>query len=237
MLRRFGATIWILVGAAACTAVNVVPTNCWVGLHGEYCLVTAAGGDPGAAAVEDAARIIHERINHIGLADFEVRTRSDGVIEIDLPPITDATEVRGLIEPTGDIEFVPVPAGETVEVGDAIPSAAVALVGRESVTSVSPGSTMTGDHAVDIALTAEAGEILNRHSSEHIGEQLAIVMDGTVLTAPLILAPLGHLFQVSAADATVVNRLVTILRLPPLPGTLEELTFGPFTPTGCVPDR
>lgn len=232
MPRVFAGLTWIIVALAlgCLPTTTVAPTSCWDGLHGEYRLLAADGSDPGAVAVEEAARIIHARISSVGLADFEVRTRSDGVIEIVLPPIIDPSEVRSLIEPTGNIEFVAVPDGESVDVGDPFSSGAEMLLGRDAITSVSPGSTQTGERAFDVNLTEGAGDILARHSAAHIGRQLAIVMDGTVLSAPVIQAPLGSQFQISALDPAVVNRLVTILRLPPLPGRLEVLSFNEVDP-------
>ncbi len=44
---------------------------------------------------------------------------------------------------------------------------------------------------IAFSLTDEGGDIFHAHSSTHIGQQLAIVLDGRVLTAPVIQAALS----------------------------------------------
>ncbi|MEX2547406.1 MAG: hypothetical protein WD830_06400, partial [Chloroflexota bacterium] len=95
MSRLFaGLVLVFLASAIACASPNRVPTNCWVVFRAEYRLMAADGTDPGAAAVEEAARIINARIARIGFAEFLVRFRSDGVIEVELPSSADQIDVH-----------------------------------------------------------------------------------------------------------------------------------------------
>lgn len=240
MAQAFVGLIWIVLaaGGLGCDAIrgpSPQPTNCWVGLHGEYRLLAADGSDPGAVAVDEAARIIHARVSRIGLADFEVRTRSDGVIEIDLPPLSDSIEVHELIKAVGDVQFVPIPEGTSVEEGEALPQGLTPLFGREGLSSVTPGLSSAGQSALDITLNAGAARVFADYTGRSIGQQVAIVVDGVVLSAPSIQARLEGTMQISGMEETVANRLATILSLPQLPGTLEELGFNEVAPApGCA---
>lgn len=237
MLRPFAGLIWVVFAAIGCASLNPLPTNCWVGLRGEYRLLAADGGDAGAADVEEAAQIIHARVSRIGFANFEVRTRSDGVIEIDLPPMADPTELRELILPTGDLTFVPLPEGVAVEPGDPIPADLPPLFGREAVSSVRPGTTATGDRAIDLTLTEAGANALDAFAARNVGRQLGIVSDGIVLSAPSIqAAEFNGQIQLSGGPiGNDVNMLVTLLTLPPLPGVLVEVSFGPVQPPPACP--
>lgn len=241
MPRAFVGLVSIILaaGGLGCEATrgpSPQPTNCWVGLHGEYRLLAADGSDPGAAAVEEAARIIHARISRVGLADFEVRTRSDGVIEIDLTRLSDATEVHALIRAVGHVQFVPIPEGTSIEEGEALPQGLTPLFGREGLSSVTPGSSAAGQSALDITLNSGAARVFTDYTARSIGQQFAIVIDGVVLSAPSIQARLEGTMQISGMDETVANRLATILSFPELPGMLDEMSFNEVVPApGCTP--
>ena len=232
------AQIAIVAGLLLACASGPVPTqNCWVALRGEYRLVGADGGGAGQAATEDAARTIQARVNRIGLANFLVRTRSDAVIELDLPPMADPSGVRDLVEPTGNVAFVPIPEGTQLDTGERVPADLAPLFGRDALSSVSLSTDTMGRQAIDIVLNPAAAIELADWSRRNIGKQLAVTLDGTVLMAPVIQAPLeGGEVQISGGlDEIEANRLVTILGLPSLPGRLEEIRFGPINPpTGCA---
>jgi preprotein translocase subunit SecD len=225
---------WLV--ATACVAPNPVPSNCWVGIHGEYRLQAADGSDPGQAALDDAGRILHDRISRVGFAVFEVRTRSDGVIEVDLPPMSDTADVHRLIVAVGDLAFVPIPGGVDIGPGDPVPSDLVPLFGRDAIASATPTVSAGGQAAIDIVLVPAAATTLSEWSGANIGHQLAIGLDGVVITAPVIQARLTNgEFQLSGlADQVEAQRIVTLLSIHRLPGALEELNFGPVSPpAGC----
>ena len=226
----------LMIVATACVALNPLPTNCWIGFHGEYQLVATDGSDPGAAAVEEAALIIHARVSRIGFADFEVRTRSDGVIDIDLPPTADQIDVRELIRVRGEFAVVPLPEGVSVDEGDPIPADLAPLFGREALQQVRPGGDQHGGSALDIELTPGAAGTFADYTGRSVGQQFAIVIDGVVFTAPVIQARIdGGEAQIVGIDVDVANRLATILSLPPLPGTLNELSFSAVDPPPACP--
>lgn len=221
----------------ACAATTAPPTNCWIGLRGEFRLMSADGGGAGQAATESAARTIDARVARVGLANFAVRTRSDAVIEVDLPALADPGNVRELVAPTGNVAFVPIPEGMQVDAGANVPAELAPLFGKDALLSVSLGTDALGGRAIDIVLNPPAAAELADWSGHNVGRQLAIAMDGRILMAPVIQAPLenGEVQVSGGLDETAATRLVTILSLPSLPGRLEEISFGPSSPpTGCA---
>jgi preprotein translocase subunit SecD len=75
---------------------------------------------------------------------------------------------------------------------------------------------MRGEHAVGILLTEAAGLRLARFTKRHIGEKVAILIDGRVVAAPRIMAeiPGGRALvhgRFSEAEArTIADRLASL---------------------------
>jgi preprotein translocase subunit SecD len=160
---------------------------------------------------------------------------------VDLPLIGDEAkaEVRDLIRPTGELDFVPLPPGEGVQAGDTLPAGLQPLFGREGVASVARGVTQVGQAVLDLTLTDSAAIAFDDYAADHFGEQFAIVSDGIVLSAPTIQARSfeGKMQMSGGFDESQVQRLLAILQLPALPGTLLELSFGPVGPPPGCPAR
>jgi protein-export membrane protein SecD len=86
------------------------------------------------------------------------------------------------------------------------------------------------DRAVDFEFNARGGAVFARITRENIGKQLAIVLDGKVLSAPRIVTEIpggrGQLF--GGFKPEEVTRLALVLRFGPLPAPLtlvEERTI------------
>ena len=162
----------------------------------------------------------------MGVAELEVTVRPPDVITVQLPRMGGIEDARALITSPGDILFVPVPTNTGVVPGDPMPAGAVPLFGRQGVSSATPGTDEAGRPAIDIVLTAQASSELDAHAAAHLGEQLAIVADGVVVTAPTLNArSFGGQLQISGANEAEIGRLVAVLRLPPIAGTLQEVSF------------
>jgi preprotein translocase subunit SecD len=227
---RIAATLLLAVAVAACGALQPSPTPvCWIGIHAEYRVVSADGSDPGQPVVEETGRIIDQRLARMGLAAFDVRTRSDRVVEVDLQPVTDQDEVKNLITASGQIYFVPIPEGTVVEPGDPVPAGLPALFGREGIQNVARATDAVGRAALDVTLTPAAAADFDAFAAEaaNTTRQMAIVVDDIVVTAPTINAPrFNGQLQLQGSDFDDdVPRMLTLLELPPLPALLEERAF------------
>lgn len=85
----------------------------------------------------------------------------------------DSTMLPMRIDETGDIFFI---SRETIIDNRHVASAAVAI--------------FEARHAVELRLNENGEEIISRISSDHVGEHLAFLVDGELVAAPRINAPL-----------------------------------------------
>jgi preprotein translocase subunit SecD len=209
--------------------------GCWVATRGEYRIQPFDGAAVNATDVEDTARIVQQRLASLGLVEYEVSVGEGGTVVVLQPAMPEDAllEARQLIAPAGIAAFVPIPDGESVESGDSLPSGLTPLFGHAAIGDARAGEDETGRAAVDITLTDAGRMRLAAFTRENVGSTLAITLDGTVLTAPTIVAPIeSGTMQVSGVEDA--SQLATILSLPPLIGPLDEITFTEVErPAGC----
>jgi preprotein translocase subunit SecD len=214
------------------------PTSCWVLHHGEYALFRDDGSHAAKGETEDAARLIDERLRGFGLAEHVVSASTGNSITVDLPALDDEAAVRQLIRSRGDVVFAQLPADVSVEPGMPLPTGSTAVLTRDDIQSVAPGFDVVAQPAIDITLTAEGRARFAAFSGAHVNEQFAIAIDGDVVSAPIIRQAItGGELQVSGGfgSAAEVNALVSVLRLPAMPGRLEEVSFAAASPpAGCA---
>jgi preprotein translocase subunit SecD len=144
--------------------------------------------------------------------------------------VADEQLLRQLIASTGRLEFVGVPPdrADEVEQGLPIPADLPVILTGSHVAQASPGYTNTGQQAVDLSFNAEGARLFDEYAAGHVGEQFAIVIDGTVLMAPVIQTTrFGGKAQISGAMTTQaqLDQLVTFVKFGALPNQLEEVSF------------
>jgi preprotein translocase subunit SecD len=218
---------WILLAAAACGAEPAPTADCWVGVRAEYRLLPSAGEHVTAEQVNQAVRIIEARIARYGLVEFAVEVSPDDRLVVELSAPAEPEEVRGLIGPTGRLEFVPIPPElDGVERGNPILPGLPSLFGGEELQGVRPTVDAGGNRALEFELKPNGAQIFAEYTRNNIGAQFARVLDGQVLSAPVIQSPIEDgRGQITGADDLEVDRLATLLSVGPLPLDLEELSF------------
>ena len=98
----------------------------------------------------------------------------------------DASWVGSMLPAPGVAAFVPL-GSEPVAAGDPVDLAKhPALFGGEAIASSATGSDQTGRPTIELTLTDPAATTFATWTSAHIGEYLAIVVDGKALAAPVI---------------------------------------------------
>lgn len=185
---------------------------------------------------------------------------SDRIV-VQLPGVDDPARVKELIRATAFLEIKPVVAVADSEeellsrVGGRVPEDAVVVTGDERDLTgqvvgkryylVKKASVVTGrdlrsarrsqdeygQPAVSFTLTVEGGKKFGAYTGAHVGEQMAIVLDNKVYSAPVIKSRItdsgiiqGSFTVQSAED------LALVLRAGALPASityLEERTVGP----------
>lgn len=230
---RFGEAAEVEVAAAGGGALRLT--------------LTKAGIDARvAAAGEQSLEILQRRINGTGLAEPTLQRVGRDRILLQLPGVQDLSRVTEILKKTAKLSFhmvrdidpsrVP-PPGVTIREGSrpgeryAVDDRA--LITGERLTDAKPGfDAVTGEPVVTFTFDAAGARAFAAITKENVGRPFAVVLDGDVLTAPVIEQPIiggsgqikGNFTAESASD------LAALLRAGALPVTLtiiEERMVGP----------
>ena len=156
-MRRFLPILIVVVGLAA-LAVNFLPLDRPLsdppqpietrlgldlqgGLRGEYRALPADGVAVTAEGLATIRTIIENRINQYGVAEPIVQTQGNDRIVVEIPGVTNESDVRGLIGSTGRLDFVEVPPARANEVipGGRIPADLEVVFSGDKIASASAG--------------------------------------------------------------------------------------------------
>jgi preprotein translocase subunit SecD len=206
-----------------------------------------------SAAMEQALETIRNRIDQLGVRETTVAKEGDSDILVQLPGIQDPERAKELIGKTAVLEFkllddkhtlsadsTEVPPGD--EVLDGQPQEGGAqrylvetqvLMTGETVTDalVRPGAQGQGPY-VTVDLNAAGADTFATLTTDNVGRHLAIILDNTVYSAPVIKEPIpgGHVQITGNFSFEEAHALAIVLRSGALPAPvkiIEERTVGP----------
>ncbi len=207
-----------------------------------------------ASAMEQALETIRNRIDQLGVRETTVAREGDSNILVQLPGIQDPQRAKELIGKTAVLQFKLVddqnavqdavrdgpPPGDEVLYGPAerggrqpyLVETPVHMTG-EVITDarVRPGSSLEGPY-VTVELDPRGAQIFDELTSANVGRRLAIVLDGTVYSAPVIREriPAGQVQITGRFSFEEAHDLAIVLRSGSLPASVtieEERTVGP----------
>ncbi|MEM7028590.1 MAG: protein translocase subunit SecD [Chloroflexota bacterium] len=157
-----------------------------------------------------AARVVVENRVSGGLGVVEplVQLGGNNRIIVELPEVSEPDQAISLLKETGQLEFVEALQFPLVEGDRILTTRALELSGGEVAsdtltypdqifTTIMNGSHLedaqvgldqAGRRTVDFTLTAEGQEIFGSYTGQHVGDFLAIVLDGFVVSSPRIQA-------------------------------------------------
>ena len=192
---------------------------------------------------DQALEIVRRRIDEIGTNEPNILKRGNDRILVELPGLDDPMRIKTLLGKTANLTFRFV----TSENDDSFGSEKLEYLDNDEVSNVSKRIILSGDNLLDAQprMNSETNETVvsftldrvgakrfGKATSTGIGKQLAIVLDGKIISAPVIRDTIasgsgqisgGFTFQ-SATD------LALLLRSGALPAPLniiEERTVGP----------
>ena len=174
------------------------------------------GQEVEAGALETAKVIVEQRVNGLGVSEPNVQLQGDIRMIVELPGVSNPDQAIDTIRSTGQLEFIE-PAGEQLSGGMVInttnrPDAvARALEADPSAAAFTPfadrvfDTVMTGDilqnalasqdefnqWQIQFNLTGDGSSQFFEYTRSHIGQSLVIVLDGRVLSAPVINAAIS----------------------------------------------
>jgi preprotein translocase subunit SecD len=207
----------------------------------EYQIQPVADRSPDLGAQRTIRDIIERRVNSTGVSEPLVQTQGFDRIVVELPGISNADDIRALIGTTGRLDFVPIPPGATVP-GQAtridptylVPcdpptraNGCILFSGEELASANIDYNTSDlgiGERAISFTLKDLGARLFADYTSAHVGENFAIVLDGTVISAPVIRSaiPGGSGRITGTFTPAEQTNLVTVLQFGSLPFPLAE---------------
>lgn len=210
-------------------------------------------------AVEQSLETIRNRVDQFGITEPEIITQGEDRIIVQLPGIKDAVRAKNLIGKTALLEFKLLDEEHSIEeaVKGTVPEGSMIAYGSsidrqtgrrlsvpyllKSKTLLTGGSLENaqvkisdrfGEPYVALKFNAQGAKDFDRITGENVKKRLAIVLDGTVHSAPVIQE------RISGGDAQITGAftmdeakdLAIVLRAGALPAPvniLEERTVGP----------
>lgn len=150
-------------------------------------------------ALTSAKEIILRRVDMYGLAEPTVKTsitENSYRIIVELPGIDNPEDALLLVGQTAQLEFAlismePIPVLPTEEIQEAMPTEQATLLqtgltGAQLKRAVVQSDPQTGQPLVAIEFNEDGRELFADITTNHVGEQLAILIDGYPIMAPTI---------------------------------------------------
>jgi preprotein translocase subunit SecD len=208
--------------------------------------------------VQEAIRTLERRVNALGVAEPLIAAqggRGDQIL-VQLPGVTDVEQAKRVIKTTAQLSLKLVETSAATQdtllqgVGGKVPDnmdmvsgpgetpgepvyyllRKEAMITGRDLKSARVGVDENNRPQINFALNATATDRFARETGRNIGRQLAIVLDGTVYSAPVIQSKLGSDNRITGRFTTQeADELSKILKAGALPATLrylQELTVG-----------
>ena len=191
-------------------------------LQGGTHVVLQAEDTPEAKVDDDAMNrsisIIERRVNELGLTEPVIQRQGRDRIIVELPGVKDPEQAIAMLGKTAMLEFKDM-EGNTV------------LTGKDLKDSKA-SADQSGRPVVTLQFNEEGAKKFAELTAKNVGNQIAILLDGKVLTAPRVSEPItgGNAQITGSQNAQEAEHLAILLRSGSLPIKLEVVenrTVGP----------
>ncbi len=183
-------------------------------------------------AVESAREVIARRVDLYGIAEPNVQTvksGSDYRLLVELPGVSSPAEAIQLVGQTAQLSFALLDTSPQATIsGGLIPTQLSGAQLKKAVVQFNP---QTNQPEVGITFDEEGTTLFGEITSDHVGEQLAILLDGYPIMAPNINEPIfgGQAVISGGFTAEEASQLAIQLSAGALPvpiSVLEQRTIG-----------
>ncbi|MET0154896.1 MAG: protein translocase subunit SecD [Rickettsiales bacterium] len=198
------------------------------------------------AAVTQSLEIVRRRIDEVGVAEPGIQRLGRDRIVVQLPGVQDPDAIRNLLGSTAKLSFHMVRGGgdmprsvQTMRLPDAKGNGEYYTVDRipllqgDRLENAMPGyDQQTGQPIISFRLDDIGARRFGDVTRQNVGKPFAIVLDGKILSAPVIREPIpsgsgqisGHF---TTAETTSLSALLRAGALPAPLHVIEERTVGP----------
>ena len=194
-------------------------------------------------AVERSLEVVRRRLDETGLVDPSITRQGREGILVQMPGLADPGEIRQLLGTTAKMSFhwdaqSSIADTNTMVFPDTDGEVryrlekSVAMEGKHIRDAQAGFNQQSGEPVVNFKLDNEGAKQFATMTRDNIGRPLAIVLDGKVITAPVIRSEIpGGSGEISGGFTTTeASQLALLLRAGALPVPLhvvEERTVGP----------
>jgi len=197
-----------------------------------------------AADMERAETVVRNRVDGLGVKEASIQRQGNDSILIQIPGIDNPQEALAVLGSTGQLEFVDVES-----ITDSATKAAI-IAGQDRVKLVEGTYVpfLTGDKVtnatvsqnpqtaqieVNVTMNAEGTKIWGDYTTRSVNKQVAIVLDRTVQSAPVVNEPIldGRTAISGTFTADEAKNLKTVLETGALPVSLVPLESRIVGPT------
>ena len=206
-------------------------------------LTDAAIADKVRHAVTQSIEVLNRRVNAMGTKETVIQQQGANRVLIEVPGLQDTTKLKEIIGQTAKLDFqlVADPGDPPNEVetlpmqkggGTITVQKRVMVDGEDLVDAQQSFDQQTGEPDVTFRFNLRGGQKFGQVTTENVGRPFAIVLDGKVISAPVIRSPItGGTGQITG-NFTIdeASSLAILLRAGALPAKLtvvEERTVGP----------
>lgn len=206
------------------------------------------------SAVSQSIEVIRRRVDELGTTEPIIQRQGDDRIIVQVPGFDDPERLKDVIGQTAKLSFRNVnetvnPQG-VIQQGGRAPVGFVllytnddppqpivvskrAIISGEDLVDAQPGfDQQTGEPIVTFRFNLKASRVFGDYTQKNIGNRFAIVLDETIITAPVIRSHIpggtgqisGNFTSESASDLSVLMRAGA---LPAKLTFVEERTVGP----------
>jgi len=192
------------------------------------------------SALNQSIEIVRRRIDDVGTKEPTILQRGDKRILVELPGLKDPERIKKLLGKTAQLNFRLVSDNEEFgseklvsENGEDLNvSKRIVMTGENLIDAQPNFNNQSNEPTVSFTLDRLGARKFGRTTTDNVGKRLAIVLDGTVISAPSINEPITSGNGMISGNFTFqeATDLALLLRSGALPTPLtvvEERTVGP----------
>ena len=196
------------------------------------------------SSLDQALEIVRRRIDEVGTNEPNILKRGSDRILVELPGLDDPMRIKSLLGKTANLTFRFVVQSDEPSFGseklsfidgsqeDVIVSKRIILNGDNLIDAKPRMDNQTNETVVSFSLDRVGSKRFGKATSSGVGKRLAIVLDGKVISAPVVRdAIIGGSGQITGGftfqSATDLALLLRSGALPAPLNIIEERTVGP----------
>ncbi len=205
-----------------------------------------------SSALSQSIEVVSRRVNELGTTEPIIQRQGDDRILVQVPGLDDPQRLKSILGQTAKLTFQfvdrsmpvqeavegrPPPGTQILYTNDDPPvpyiiEDRIIVSGENLVDAQATFDQRTSEPVVSFRFDNKGAQRFGQATQQNVGREFAIVLDKTVISAPVIREPiLGGTGQISGSfTAQTANDLAVLLRAGALPATLtiiEERTVGP----------